>query len=231
VSTSGGIIRKTEANSQDSTLKVLSTSTSVAGDGFWRGRMMVGAENKTFILGATQGMCALGAHSWTSANSEAGAAWEDVYINPDGDKTIYLGGHGWTAGTGILQVRNSDDKVLYNGSEVAVKSDIPIVVSAVTENSPNAVSSGAVYEMSLQLMTSILTRQALITQSSDGGFEIKNTLGTVTSTIYPPTSAGTAGQVWVSDGSGPGAWRSLVTISTAEPSGGQDGDLWFQYEE
>ena len=54
---------------------------------------------------------------------------------------------------------------------------------------------------------------------------------TSTVTVYPPTSVGTAGQIWMSDGSGAGAWRTLVTISTAEPSGGQDGDLWFQYEE
>ena len=51
-----------------------------------------------------------------------------------------------------------------------------------------------------------------------------------TATIYPPTSAGSAGQVWVSDGSGAGAWKTLVTISTADPSGGSNGDLWFKYE-
>ena len=34
-----------------------------------------------------------------------------------------------------------------------------------------------------------------------------------TATIYPPTSAGSAGQVWVSDGSGAGAWQTLETSS------------------
>lgn len=53
---------------------------------------------------------------------------------------------------------------------------------------------------------------------------------TSTATIYPPTTVGTAGQVWVSDGSGTGAWKTLVTISTADPSGGSNGDLWFKYE-
>ena len=53
---------------------------------------------------------------------------------------------------------------------------------------------------------------------------------TSTATIYPPTTPGNAGQVWVSDGSGAGAWKTLVTISTSDPSGGSNGDLWFKYE-
>lgn len=51
-----------------------------------------------------------------------------------------------------------------------------------------------------------------------------------TATIYPPTSAGTSGQVWVSDGDGAGTWKTLVTISKSSPSGGSDGDLWFVYQ-
>lgn len=76
-------------------------------------------------------------------------------------------------------------------------------------------------------------------------------------TIYPPTSSGTAEQIWTSDGSGQGVWKSKdtapvsgstnaitsgavhtalqekqdkITLSTSEPSGGSDGDLWFVYE-
>ena len=51
-----------------------------------------------------------------------------------------------------------------------------------------------------------------------------------TERIYPPTTTGTSGQVWVSDGSGAGTWKTLVTISTSKPSGGSNGDLWFVYE-
>lgn len=84
---------------------------------------------------------------------------------------------------------------------------------------------------------------------------------TTTATIYPPTSAGTKGQVWRSDGSGAGAWETPdtaptssstklvtsgavydlgvqiraeipnITISSAEPSGGSHGDIWFKYSE
>lgn len=48
--------------------------------------------------------------------------------------------------------------------------------------------------------------------------------------VYPPTTIGNSGEVWVSDGSGTGAWKKLVTISTSNPSGGSNGDLWFKYE-
>lgn len=51
-----------------------------------------------------------------------------------------------------------------------------------------------------------------------------------TATIYPPTSAGASGQVWVSDGSGAGAWRNIITVSSSDPSGGSSGDVWFKYE-
>ena len=37
-----------------------------------------------------------------------------------------------------------------------------------------------------------------------------------TSTIYPPTSAGTSGQIWQSDGSGQGVWQTLDTTPTAD---------------
>lgn len=53
-----------------------------------------------------------------------------------------------------------------------------------------------------------------------------------TATIYAPTTAGSAGQVWTSDGSGAGTWvtQRNITISTSDPSGGVDGDIWYKYE-
>lgn len=51
-----------------------------------------------------------------------------------------------------------------------------------------------------------------------------------TATIYAPTTAGSAGQIWVSDGSGAGTWKHKITMSTSDPSGGADGDIWFKYE-
>ena len=116
-------IRVTESDAQDSVLKVLSTEAG-GWAGQWRGRLLVGAENKTFLMGVYNNICGIGAHGWTSANDGTGAAWEDIYINPDGGKTVYIGGHEWTHDTGILAIRNSDDKVLYNGKEIATKEDV-----------------------------------------------------------------------------------------------------------
>lgn len=60
--------------------------------------------------------------------------------------------------------------------------------------------------------------------------------GTDTVTVYPPTDPGQSGQVWTSDGTGTGRWDNLdnkqdrITISTSNPSGGKDGDIWLVYE-
>ena len=56
--------------------------------------------------------------------------------------------------------------------------------------------------------------------------------GVTTTTVYPPTSVGAAGQVWCSDGSGAGTWKNYITVSTAEPtsSDGSNGDFWAVYE-
>lgn len=116
-------IRATESGGQDSVLKVLSTEAG-GWAGQWRGRLLVGAENRTFLMGVYNDICGIGAHSWSSANDGTGAAWDDVYINPDGDKTVYIGGHTWAHDTGILAIRNADDKVLYNGKEIATKEDV-----------------------------------------------------------------------------------------------------------
>ena len=75
---------------QKNLLAIISNSNSVAGN--WIGRLTVGAKNKTFIMGTYGGICVLGAHAWTNAQQGTGAAWEPVYINPDGDKAVYIGG-------------------------------------------------------------------------------------------------------------------------------------------
>lgn len=75
---------------QKNLLAVISNSNSLPGN--WIGRLCVGAKNKTFIMGTYGGICVLGAHGWTNAQQGTGAAWEPVYINPDGDKAVYIGG-------------------------------------------------------------------------------------------------------------------------------------------
>jgi hypothetical protein len=90
---------------QKNIFAALSTeSSSTAG---WKGRMLVGAKNLTFLMGAYGGMAGLGAHSWTDSAAATGAAWADFYINPDGAKTVYIGGYGWKVNSGWFRVQNT----------------------------------------------------------------------------------------------------------------------------
>ena len=89
---------------QKNLLAVISNSNSVAGN--WTGRLTVGAKNKTFIIGTYGNICCLGAHSWTNAQQGTGAAWEPVYINPDGDKAVYIGGSPINGKKAMMVIQN-----------------------------------------------------------------------------------------------------------------------------
>ena len=89
---------------QKNLLAVISNSNSTAGN--WIGRLAVGAKNKTFIMGTYGSICVLGAHAWTNAQQGTGAAWEPVYINPDGDKSVYIGGSPINGKQALLQINN-----------------------------------------------------------------------------------------------------------------------------
>lgn len=72
----------------------------------WIGRSMFGANNLTFLMGTINQMAALGAHSWTSAKEGTGAAWADMYFNPDGDKAIKIGGSPMVGRPSIMVIQN-----------------------------------------------------------------------------------------------------------------------------
>ena len=72
----------------------------------WIGRSMFGANNLTFLMGTINKMAALGAHSWTSAKQGTGAAWADIYINPDGDKAVKIGGSPMVGRPSIMVIQN-----------------------------------------------------------------------------------------------------------------------------
>ena len=72
----------------------------------WIGRSMFGANNLTFLMGTINRMAALGAHSWTSAKDGTGAAWADIYINPDGDKAVKIGGSPMVGRPSIMVIQN-----------------------------------------------------------------------------------------------------------------------------
>lgn len=82
-------------------------SNSNSGNSTWIGRYICGAKNLTFLMGTYNNMAGLGAHSWTNAQTGSGAAWADFYLNPDGNKTVYIGGNAWTKDKGWFKVQNS----------------------------------------------------------------------------------------------------------------------------
>lgn len=99
-------VNYTETGTQQSAMKVLSTYDAVTDYAGWRGRLLVGANNKTFLMGTYKGLCVIGAHGWTSAAAGTGAAWEDIYFNPDGSAKIYLGNKGFIQNSGVLKIEN-----------------------------------------------------------------------------------------------------------------------------
>lgn len=99
---------------QESALKILSThSDDDLTEPMWAGRLTVGNKNQTFLMGvyhqngSDTPMCGLGAHRWSNSLTDTGAAWNDIYIQPDGNTSVYIGGYNWTHSTGWLKVKNS----------------------------------------------------------------------------------------------------------------------------
>jgi len=84
----------------------LSTQTSTQPDN-WKGRMMVGAKNATFLMGVYNNMAGIGAHAWTDSAAGSGAAWANFYLNPDGAQTVYIGGYAWRQNAGWFRVQNT----------------------------------------------------------------------------------------------------------------------------
>jgi len=126
-------IYRTETTVQDSALKALSTQPSTfAEGGIWRGRIMAGAENKTFLMGAAYGEAGLGAHSWSSAAAEDGAAWADFLLNPDGGASVFIGCQTWDKDTAIVKISNATGTVEIAASDDQTKR-VSIDVTGVTE--------------------------------------------------------------------------------------------------
>ena len=96
---------------QDYGLAVMSANPTfeyVPYAGTWNGRMLVGNVDRSFLLGTatsngstTADMCCIGAHTWSPLG------WDDIYLNTDGNKTVYIGGNNWTKNSGWFKVENS----------------------------------------------------------------------------------------------------------------------------
>ena len=46
----------------------------------------------------------------------------------------------------------------------------------------------------------------------------------------PSSTSSDADKILYVNSSGAAAWGHKITFSTSDPSGGSDGDIWFQYE-
>lgn len=105
-----------QANAQDNGFRMLGDSDTSPGGttGAWSARCLIGNENRTFLLGTarnsasgSQSICGIGAHTWVSASSQTSAAWDNIYIQPDGSTAVYLGGYGWRGSSGWMRVQNN----------------------------------------------------------------------------------------------------------------------------
>lgn len=96
---------RTETQFQDSIARFVSTLNSSSQG--WRGRIIIGAKDYTFLIGTYNGMAALCGHKFTDSATEEGAAWSDIYFSPDGDKAIYFGGNSWRQNSGWFKIQNS----------------------------------------------------------------------------------------------------------------------------
>lgn len=133
---------------QDYGLAVMSANPTfeyVPYAGTWNGRMLVGNVDRSFLLGTatsngstTADMCCIGAHTWSP-----NLAWDDIYFNTDGNKTVYIGGYNWTKNSGWFKVENSGadsgGKVQINTGTIsnAVWKDVGTVKS-VNSTSPDS---------------------------------------------------------------------------------------------
>lgn len=167
--------RKTEESYQDSVLKILSTESAASAN--WRGRALIGAEDLTFLMGTYNGIAGLGAHSWTSANTEDGAAWADFTLNPDGNANVYIGGSNWDNSTAIVTVQNSTTKVGIGTTTPNEKLTVSGNISATgTITANTATITGNLATGSNYVVTLALTANQTVNQGADAviNFDPKN---------------------------------------------------------
>lgn len=96
---------RTETAFQDSVARFVSTYNS-SNQG-WRGRVIIGAKDYTFLIGTYNGMAAIGGHKFSNSATESNADWSDIYFQPDGNKAVYFGGYSWRPNSGWFKVQNN----------------------------------------------------------------------------------------------------------------------------
>lgn len=138
--------------------------------------------------------------SIASANLPSSPSVGDVYdltdassYGPVGTNVVWNGTK-WDALAGITDLSGKQDKLTAGtGISLGSNNTISLATSGVTAGTKGSATAVPVIAVDAYgRITSISTK-----------------------TIYPPTSAGTSGQIWVSDGSGQGVWQSKDTTPTS----------------
>lgn len=138
--------------------------------------------------------------SVASANLPSNPRIGDVYnltdassYGPAGTNVVYTEGGTWDALAGIVDISGKQDKISAGTGISITENTVALATSGVTAGTKGGNTAVPVISVDAYgRITSIST-----------------------STIYPPTSAGTNGQIWTSDGSGAGAWKSKDTTPTS----------------
>lgn len=138
--------------------------------------------------------------SIASANLPSSPSVGDVYdltdassYGPVGTNVVWNGTK-WDALAGITDLSGKQDKLTAGtGISLGSNNTISLATSGVTAGTKGSATAVPVIAVDAYgRITSISTK-----------------------TIFPPTSAGTSGQIWVSDGSGQGVWQSKDTTPTS----------------
>lgn len=137
--------------------------------------------------------------SIASSSLPSSARVGDVYnltdassYGPAGTNVVYTE-EGWDALSGIVDISGKQDKIS-SGTGISISGN---TVSLATSGVTAGTKGGA-------------TAVPIITVDAYG-----RVTSISSETIYPPTTVGTSGQIWVSDGSGAGTWQSKDTTPTS----------------
>ena len=112
---------------------------------------------------------------------------------PAGTNVVYTEDGTWDALAGIVDISGKQDKIS-SGTGISISGNtVSLATSGVTAGTKGSTTA-----------VPVITVDAYGRVTSIGS-----------ETIYPPTTVGTSGQIWVSDGSGAGTWQSKDTTPTS----------------
>lgn len=83
--------------------------SGTAGGG-WSGRLVAGGSSSVFLMGEYAG------NAWLGAHNSSLSAWNDLYLNPDGGASLYMGKY---SGSPILTINNTTGISAFTGTPTA----------------------------------------------------------------------------------------------------------------